>query len=170
MIKRKWLFGVAALALVGIALLVRGSGPPTARRLARRRPRVVPVETAHGRTQDGAGPRRVARQRHADRQRRHQGARRHRHHRRTFRDGAEVKARRPAVHARWPRHRGADRADRRRHRRATGAARRRRARRRAATPIWSPRARPRWSTSTTPRPSPTFQRRHQGGRGGCSKT
>ena len=40
MTKRKWLFGVAALALIGIVLLVRGlSGPATARRaLARRRP------------------------------------------------------------------------------------------------------------------------------------
>ena len=47
MIKRKWLFGVAALALIGIALLVRGLWTTDGgRALARAGRRVVPVEIA----------------------------------------------------------------------------------------------------------------------------
>ncbi len=47
MIKRKWLFGVAALALIGIAVLARGfwtSDPATAARAQGQGARVVPVE------------------------------------------------------------------------------------------------------------------------------
>lgn len=48
MIKRKWLFGVAALALIGIALLVRGfwTTDGKAARSQAQAARVVPVETA----------------------------------------------------------------------------------------------------------------------------
>jgi membrane fusion protein, multidrug efflux system len=49
MIKRKWLFGVAALALIGIALLARGlwtSDRAAAARAQNRGARAVPVETA----------------------------------------------------------------------------------------------------------------------------
>jgi multidrug efflux system membrane fusion protein len=49
MIKRKWLFGVAALALIGIAVLARGlwtSDRAAAARTQNRNARAVPVETA----------------------------------------------------------------------------------------------------------------------------
>ena len=48
MSKRKWLFGVAALALIGIAVLARGfwSGDGAAARSQRQAARVVPVEVA----------------------------------------------------------------------------------------------------------------------------
>ena len=84
MSKRKWLFGVAALALIAIAVLIRSQWTTDSARSQPRAERVVPVETALGRAQEGAGAAGRARQRHPDRQRRAQGARRHQHHRRAF--------------------------------------------------------------------------------------
>jgi membrane fusion protein, multidrug efflux system len=46
MIKRKWLFGVAALALIGVAVLARGFWSPEGARAQRQGARVVPVEVA----------------------------------------------------------------------------------------------------------------------------
>jgi membrane fusion protein, multidrug efflux system len=46
MTKRKWLFGVAAFALIGIALLARGLWTSDGSARSQRAPRVVPVEVA----------------------------------------------------------------------------------------------------------------------------
>ena len=85
MSKRKWLFGVAALALIAIAVLIRGHWTDgcAAALAAARRTRGAGRDCQR-RAQEGAGAARRARHRHPDRQRRPQGARRHQHHRRAF--------------------------------------------------------------------------------------
>src|ERR1019366_1313315 len=66
----------------------------------------------HFRAQGGAGAHRIAGQRHPDRQRRHQGAGRYHDHGGPFPRRRRSEEGRFAVHARWPCHRSADRADR----------------------------------------------------------
>ena len=132
MTKRKWLFGVAALALIGIALLVRGlwtSDGAAAR--SQGAARVVPVEVATAERKADARAHRVARQRHPDRQRRHQGAGRYRDHSGPFPRRRRSEERRSAVHARRPPDRGGYQAGAGGDRRRAGDARAGAARRRA---------------------------------------
>ena len=128
--------------------------PP--RRLASARPRVVPVEVATAERKNGAGAHRSARQRDPDRQRRHQGAGRYRDHRRSI-SATAPRSRRATCCSRSMAARS-----KRRSAQIEGMIAARQAQLEqapsatsSATPIWSPRTRPRSSLSTTPRPRST---------------
>ena len=94
--------------------------------------------------ESGAGARRGARHRHADRERRHQGAARNHDHRGAFpRTAPMVKAGRSAVHARQPPDRGGDQARRGGHRRRAWRSSSRPSATCSATPSWWRRTPPR---------------------------